>query len=116
MADIFTELTELAECGIELTLVDPHVFEPKGPCLQPPLPPDPGRAKAVVLAEMLSRSPPATDPIVIVDHLEDIEPERLHREVTVVFVDSKAARREANALNPSSYTPARTDRDIERSE
>ncbi|MDP6354863.1 MAG: hypothetical protein QF473_07180 [Planctomycetota bacterium] len=95
MADI---LTKLAECEIELTLVDPHVFEPKDPCLQATPPSDAGRAKAVALAELLSRSPPSTDPIAIVDHLEYIEPERLHREVTVVFVDSKAARRKANAL------------------
>lgn len=95
MADTFTEL---AECEFKLTLVDPDVFEPKSPYLQSPLPPNAGQAKAAVLTEMLSRSPPSTDQNASVDRLEDIGLEGLHREVTVVFVDSMAARREANAL------------------
>lgn len=81
-----------------VTVVDPDDYEAKNLGVQQIEPADVGRAKALVQAERIARLTPEIGTTAIVDRIENVAPGRLRCDAIAACLDSKAARRDVNAL------------------
>jgi len=82
-----------------VTVVDPDVYEEKNLAVQQIEQSDLGQYKAVVQAGRITRISPTTRTEAIVDRVENVAPGRLRADAMLGCLDTKAARRDTNALS-----------------
>jgi len=98
IGSVTAELLARAPEVSDITVVDPDTYEEKNLTAQQIEQSDVGQYKAVVQARRISRISPTTRAEAIVDRVENVAPGRLRADVMLACLDTKAARRDTNAL------------------
>ncbi len=91
------ELVRMPAVG-RVTTVDPDVYEERNRRSQQITEDDVGQPKAIAQARRITQIAPWIETEAIVDRVENVPPARLRCDVIAACLDSKAARRDVNAL------------------